>query len=67
VGKYGLRVSEISSLPQNEYDHMDHHMPVQREGETKEQCIERFLKSHLEALDCKECREVGAEWVPALD
>lgn len=49
----GLRGSEISSLPQNEEElaaHMEkvHHMPVQREGETDEECIKRFVEKYPE-------------------
>lgn len=63
----GLRGSEIGALPGNEeefIDHMEkvHHMPVEREGETHESCILRFIKKHPEALTCPECIAVGAEW-----
>ena len=67
VMQKGLRGSEISSLPQNEEelaDHMEkaHHMPVRRDGETHEQCIERFLEKYPEARTCPECIAAGAEW-----
>lgn len=63
----GLRGSEIDSLPKTEEeleDHLEkvHHMPVQREGETHEQCIERFLEKYPEAKTCPECIAAGAEW-----
>ena len=63
----GLRGSEIDSLPQDEeelFDHLEkvHHMPVQREGETREQCYERFLEKYPEAKTCPECIAAGADW-----
>ena len=63
----GLRGSEINSLPQNEEelaDHMEkvHHMPVQRHGETHDECIKRFLEKYPEAKNCPECVAAGAEW-----
>lgn len=63
----GLRGSEIDSLPQTEeelFDHFEkvHHMPVEREGETAEQSIARFLEEYPEARTCPECIATGAEW-----
>lgn len=67
IAQKGLGGSEIGSLPKTEeelMDHMEkvHHMPVQREGETHEQCIKRFLEKHPEAKTCLECIAAGAEW-----
>lgn len=63
----GVRGSDIKDLPQNEEelaDHMEkvHHMPVQREGETHEQCIKRFIEKYPEAKTCPKCIAAGAEW-----
>lgn len=46
------------------FDHLEsvHHMPVIREGETREQAIERFLRKHPEARTCSECAAAGASW-----
>lgn len=67
IAEKGLRGSEIDSLPQTEeelFDHMEkvHHMPVQCEGETHEECIKRFLEKYPEARTCPGCISVGAEW-----
>jgi len=67
IAQKGLRGSEIGSLPQNEEelaDHMEkvHHMPVQRDGESHEECISRFLEKYPEAKTCPECIATGAEW-----
>lgn len=67
VAKRGLWGSEIDSLFQNEeelFDHIEkvHHTPVQREGETHEQCIKRFVEKYPEAKTCLECIAAGAEW-----
>ena len=67
IATKGLRGSEIDGLPQNEeelMEHMEkvHHMPVQREGETQEQAIKRFLNKYPEARNCPECIAAGAEW-----
>ena len=67
IATKGLRSSEISSLPQNEeelFEHIEsvHHMPVQREGETHEECIKRFIEKYPEARTCRDCIEAGAEW-----
>lgn len=66
MGK-GLRGSEIKDLPQTEEElfyHMErvHHMPVQREGETHEQCIKRFIEKYPEVKTCPECIAAGAKW-----
>lgn len=63
----GLLGSEIADLPKTGEELMDHlekvhHMPVQREGETYEQCIRRFIERHPEAKTCPECIAAGAEW-----
>jgi len=63
----GLKGSDIDDLPQTEEelaDHMEevHHMPVIREGQTKEQAIEHFIKKYPEARDCPECIAAGAPW-----
>jgi hypothetical protein len=63
----GLKGSEIGSLPQTLdelADHMEkeHHMPVTRDGESKEQAEARFLAKHPEAKECSECREARAPW-----
>lgn len=67
IAQKGLRGSDIKGLPQNEeelMDHMErvHHMPVQREGETRQQSIERFLQKYPEARTCPECIAASAEW-----
>ena len=67
IAERGLRGSEISTLPKTEdelFDHMEkvHHMPVQRESETHEECIRRFLEKYPEARICPECILAGAEW-----
>lgn len=67
IAKNGLRGSEIASLPQTEdelYDHIErvHHMPVTREGETKDDAIKRFIKAYPDAAYCRECAIAGAEW-----
>ena len=67
IAQRGLRGSEIGNLPQNEeelFDHMEqvHHMPVQRDGESHEECIKRFLEKYPEARTCPECIAAGAEW-----
>jgi len=63
----GLRSSEIGNFPQTEEelaDHMEkvHHMPVQRDGETHEESIKRFLEKYPEARICPECIAASAEW-----
>ena len=63
----GIRGSDIPNLPQTEeelMDHMEkvHHNPVQREGETHEECIKRFIEKYPEAKTCPECIAAGAEW-----
>lgn len=67
VATKGLSGADIDTLPKNEKElikHIEsvHHMPVQREGESKGQAIERFLKEHPEAKDCRECMAAGAPW-----
>jgi len=67
IANRGLKGSEIENLPQNEeelFDHMErvHHMPVQREGKTHEECIKRFLEKCPEAKTCPECIAAEAEW-----
>jgi len=67
IANKGLKGSEIVSLPQNEeelMEHMErvHHMPIIREGETKQQAIDRFLSKYPEARECPECRLAGAPW-----
>ena len=62
-----LKGSDIISLPKTEDDLMDHmekvhHMPVQRESETNEECIKRFIEKYPEARTCPECVMVKAEW-----
>ena len=54
IATKGLRGSEIDSLPKNEEELMEHmkrvhHMPVIREGETREQATKRFLEKYPEA------------------
>lgn len=63
----GLKGCEIGSLSETQEelnDHMEkvHHMPVQREGETHEGCIKRFIEKYPEAKTCQECIAAGAEW-----
>jgi len=63
----GLKGYEIPSQPQTEeelIEHLEgyHHLPVQRKGETHQQCIARFLKEHPEARTCPDCIKAGAEW-----
>jgi len=63
----GLRGSDIVSLPQTEEEFIahlerDHHIPVQNEGETREDCIKRFLEKYPEARTCPECIAQGADW-----
>jgi len=65
IAQKGIKGSD--KLLQNDeelYDHMEkvHHMPVQREGETHEDCIKRFIEKYPEAKTCPECIAVGAEW-----
>jgi len=65
IMKKGLLGTEIGSLPKTEdelMDHMEevHHMPVQREGESHEQCIKRFIERYPEAKTCPECIASGA-------
>ena len=67
IATRGLRGSEIKDLPQNEdelADHMEsvHHCPVQRDNETYEECLKRFIKKYPEVKTCPECIAVGAEW-----
>lgn len=67
IARKGLRGGEIGDLFQSEeelFDHMEkvHHMLVQREGETHEECIRRFVNKYPEAKTCPECIVVGAEW-----
>ncbi len=67
IMQYGLRGSEIDSLPQTEeelIEHIEriHHMPVVREGENKEQAEARFLLQYPEAVDCLDCQKAGAVW-----
>lgn len=50
----GLKGSEIGSLPKNDEElvqHMerDHHVPVRRDSETPEECLERFKRENPEA------------------
>ncbi len=64
----GLKGSDFSSLPTTDEElaeHMEsvHHIPVVREGETKEQAQARFLESHPAARHCVECKKAGAPWV----
>lgn len=66
--KHGLKGSQLSSLPQSpdqleEHLESEHHIPVMRQGETKEQAIARFLKIYPEAKDCEDCRARSAPWV----
>jgi hypothetical protein len=70
IATRGLRGSEIDTLPQTEQEliaHIErvHHMPVQRDGETREASIERFLRAYPEAKSCPECRAAGAPWAQA--
>ena len=61
----GLKGSEISSLPQTEeelYDHIEkeHHIPVQREGESKDEALTRFKRETPDAggpnCKCPDCQ-----------
>ena len=67
IAEKGLRGSDISNLPTNEEELMEHiekvhHMPVQREKETHEESIKRFLEKYPEAKTCPDCINAGAEW-----
>lgn len=45
-------------------DHIEgfHHMPIIKEGETKEQLIKRFIKKYPEAKTCPKCIAANAPW-----
>jgi len=67
IAQRGLRGGEIDSLPKTKEELMDHiekihRMPVQRKGETHEQCIKRFTEKYPEARTCPECIATGVEW-----
>jgi len=54
LASQGLKGTDIDSLPQTYeelYDHLerDHHIPVRRENETRQQCLDRFRKQNPEA------------------
>jgi len=46
----------------NEHIEGVHHMPIIRPGETKEECLKRFLEKYPEAKTCPECIAAGALW-----
>lgn len=61
----GLIGSEIDSLPTNDEEmaihiEKEHHIPVQRDGETEDECMERFGKENPEAggpnCKCPACK-----------
>jgi len=63
----GIRGSDEDSLFETQEelnDHLEkvHHMPVQQDGETREECIKRFIEKYPEAKTCPECIAAGAEW-----
>lgn len=67
IMKKGLAGCDVDKLPKTEEELMDHiekvhHMPVQRPGETHEECIKRFIEKYPEARSCPECITAGAEW-----
>ena len=71
IATRGLIGSEIGSLPQTEeelFDHIEreHHIPVQREGETKEQTLARFHRENPEAggpnCKCPSCEGSHMVW-----
>ncbi len=67
IAEKGLRGSDIDGLPKNQEElneHLEqyHHMPVIREGETREQAIKRFVTQHPEATSCQNCRDANAPW-----
>lgn len=60
----GLKGSEVSNLPQTEEEmaqhfEKEHHIPVERENETGEECMERFNRENPDAggpnCKCPEC------------
>ena len=66
IATKGLKGSDIGSLPQTDeelHEHIEsvHHQPVQRDGETPKECMERFTKAHPEAggpnCKCPSCRK----------
>ena len=68
IAEQGLRGSDVANLPQTEeelFEHIEsvHHIPVIREGETKDTATERFLRAHPEAATCADCKEKGAAWI----
>jgi hypothetical protein len=57
----GLRGSDIASLPQTEaelWDHIEseHHVAIQRPGETLDETRARFQAKYPEASDPKTCK-----------
>lgn len=63
----GLKGKDIASLPQTQEEldkHLEdeHHMPVQRPGESEEQTIARFVAAHPGVDKCEDCKERGAPW-----
>ena len=75
----GLRGSEIADLPQTDEEFCDHverehHIPVRREGETKEQAQKRFQEQNPEAggpncrcPGCQAKREAGEDMLGVPD
>ena len=59
-------VFEVFETDEELSDHLErvHHMPMQREGETKAETEHRFLVHHPSAHSCPECQAVGATWTP---
>lgn len=63
----GLSGADIHTLPRSEeelFEHLeqDHHMPVARDGETRDEAVARFLKKFPEAVTCEDCIRRGAPW-----
>ena len=67
IATRGLRGSDIKNPPKTQEElnkHLEkvHHYLVQREGETMEEAIERFLRKYPEARSCPDCIARGAPW-----
>lgn len=61
LAKRGLKGSDIVNLPRDDEElaahvESEHHIPVKRDGETEEECLDRFYREHPEAQNPATCK-----------
>lgn len=71
IATKGLKGSDIDKLPRTDeefFQHVEteHHIPVRKENETEEECLERFKRENPEAggpnCKCPSCQRKREVW-----